>query len=78
MSARLKELFEEASRLPETERASLAALLIESLESEWDTGVDAAWATEIERRVGELDRGDVDAIPWAQVRERLLSRLDEG
>jgi putative addiction module component (TIGR02574 family) len=77
MSRTITELWQEASELPEKDRAVLAGLLIESLEGEPDEGVEAAWAAEVERRVAELDAGTVKSIPWDEVRQRLLSRLDE-
>jgi putative addiction module component (TIGR02574 family) len=39
--------------------------------------VEAAWAAEIERRVAELDASVVKAIPWEEVRQRLVDRLNE-
>ncbi len=69
------ELFREAAELSEEDRAALAGLLIESLESEADPGVEEAWAEEIDRRLAELDSGAVKTIPWETVRENLLRRL---
>lgn len=77
MSRTITELWKEASELSEKDRAVLAGLLIESLEGEPDEGVEAAWAAEVERRVAELDAGTVESIPWEEVRQRLLARLDE-
>ena len=77
MSRTFIELWKEASELSEKDRADLAGLLIESLEGEPDEGVDAAWAAEIERRVAQLEAGAVKSIPWEEVRQRLLDRLDE-
>jgi len=68
------ELFRQASELSEEERAALAGLLIESLESERDEGVDEAWAAEIARRVEELESGRVKPVPWETVRAGLLGR----
>ena len=70
------EIFREAAELSEQDRATLAGLLIESLEGEPDPDVEAAWAAEIERRVAELDAGTVKTIPWEEVRQRLLDRLN--
>ena len=77
MSRTLQELYREASELSENERAELAGLLLESLESEPEAGVEAAWAEEIERRVRELDSGNVKTIPWEQVRAQMHARLGE-
>lgn len=70
------DVWKEAAELSDEDRATLAGLLIESLEGEPDLGVEAAWAAEIEKRVAELDAGTVECIPWEQVRQRLLDRLN--
>jgi putative addiction module component (TIGR02574 family) len=69
-----KDVFRDATELSEHDRATLAGLLIESLEAEPDPDVEAAWAAEIERRVQEIDAGTVKTIPWEEVRQRLLDR----
>ncbi len=71
------ELFRQAADLSEEDRAALAGLLIESLESEIDPNLDEAWAEEIKRRLAELDSGIVEAVPWETVRANLIRRLDE-
>jgi putative addiction module component (TIGR02574 family) len=76
MSMTQKEVFEQALHLDERERAALASLLIESLEMEVEEGVEAAWLAEIERRVAELDSGAARAVPWEEVKARLLANLD--
>ena len=78
MSRTVIDLWKEAAELPDADRASLAGLLIESLEGEPDPDVEAAWAAEIEKRVAELDAGTVKNIPWEEVRQRLVDRLHGG
>lgn len=73
MSASVTQLFVEASHLDEGDRAALAGLLLESLDQEPSFGVEAAWAEEIERRVRELDSGEVETVPWEEVKNRLLA-----
>lgn len=77
MSRTFVELWKEASELSERDRADLAGLLIESLEGEPDEDVEAAWAAEVQKRVAELDAGTVQSIPWEEVRQRLIDRLNE-
>lgn len=77
MSRNVEELFREASDLPEIERAELTGLLLDSLESDRDPSVEAAWAEEIERRVRQIDSGEVKTIPWEEVRAKAYSRLHE-
>ncbi len=71
------ELFKQAAELSEEDRAALAGLLIDSLESETDPNVDEAWAEEIKRRLAELDSGVVGTVPWETVRTNLIRRLGE-
>jgi putative addiction module component (TIGR02574 family) len=77
MSQSVAQLFQQASELSEADRATLAALLIESLEPEHDADVEAAWAAEVERRVAALDAGAVTTVPWSAVRDELQRRLRE-
>ena len=76
MDRKVHELFREATEMSERDRAELAGLLLESLESEPDADVEAAWAEEVERRIRQLDAGEVKTIPWDQVRAQLHARLD--
>jgi hypothetical protein len=46
MANELRELFREALELTDSDRATLAGLLIESLEGPPDPDVEAAWAAE--------------------------------
>ena len=76
MSTHVTELFAKASALSDKDRATLAGLLIESLESETDPDVEEAWRIEIERRLAELDSGTVETVPWEVVRAKLLRRTE--
>jgi putative addiction module component (TIGR02574 family) len=77
MPRKLEELFEEASALPDHDRAELAGMLLDTLEGEPDPDVEAAWAEEVERRVRQVDAGEVTLIPWEQVRAELFSRTTD-
>jgi len=79
MTAPADRVLQDALGLSEQERAEIAVRLIESLDVASDAEaaeVEAAWAAEIERRVAELDAGTVKSIPWEEVRQRLLDRLN--
>jgi putative addiction module component (TIGR02574 family) len=65
-------LFKEASALDEHERATLAGLLLESIEQEPDPEIEEAWKVEIERRIKELDSGAATLIPWEEVKAKLF------
>jgi putative addiction module component (TIGR02574 family) len=71
MTRVVEQLYEQASRLPEADRAELAGLLLESIEDPPDEGVEEAWAAEIERRMAEYRAGRMKTIPWSEVRAHL-------
>jgi len=72
-----KDLYESAMSLNDQDRAELVGMLLESLDIEQEPGVEAAWIEEIERRVTELDSGEVESVPWSEVRSRVFaSRAD--
>jgi putative addiction module component (TIGR02574 family) len=68
------QILKDALALPTEARAALAGSLLESLDTEVDEDAEAAWATEVNRRVAELDSGRVKTVPWAEVRRRLAAR----
>ena len=72
----LGQIFREASELPERDRAALAGLLIESLDPQDESEVEAAWEREIGRRITELDDGSVETVSWEDVRRQLFGRQD--
>ena len=71
MSKTTENILNNAMRLSTTERAELAAALLASLDGEPDDAVEAAWATEIQRRVERVRSGEAKGRPWSEVRERL-------
>jgi putative addiction module component (TIGR02574 family) len=68
------ELLEEAMRLDPKERATLMRLLVDRLDAESEEGAEETWRAEIERRITELDSGQVQAVPWEELRARLYQR----
>ena len=74
MSTPVSELFRQASELDEHDRATLAGLLLESLEHEVDENVESAWQEEIERRLAELEADRVQLVPWDEVKAKLMGR----
>lgn len=75
MSDTLAELKQKASQLSDVERAELALSLIESLDGPGDPDVEEAWRVEIERRIGQFERGEVQLIPGDEVFAKLRRRL---
>jgi putative addiction module component (TIGR02574 family) len=67
-----RQILDAAMTLPDSERAILAAELIDSLDPAFDADHEAAWSAEIARRISAFDAGDTKTVPWAEVRARIL------
>lgn len=79
MSRATQALLDDALRLTASERADLAALLIESLDAEAeDEGVEASWESEIRTRLEDLDHGKVQTVPWSEARRMILDDGEES
>ena len=78
MSRQMREIVTEALALPPEARAALADTLLDSLDSEIGETAEAAWRSEIARRVRELDSGAALPAPWPEVRRRLMAAFDNG
>ena len=73
MTSRAQELLREAVTLPIGERADVAAELLASLdadETDSPVEVEAAWASEIQRRARRVMAGESGGIPWSDGRQR--------
>ncbi len=71
-------LLDEALKLSAEERAGLAARLLRSLDDVGDEAFDQAayddaWGAEIEKRAGEVARGEVRPVPWDEARKRIAT-----
>jgi putative addiction module component (TIGR02574 family) len=71
-----KELLDAALALDPADRARLAKDIIASLDETVE--VEPEFASEIERRIREIDSGAVKAISWAEVKARIASRRRAG
>ncbi len=76
--SKAQQVLREALALPPKARADIAGTLLRSLDERDDSGVDAAWAAEVEDRLGEIESGQAKLIPWHRVRRRLESRVSRG
>ena len=73
MQPDIGELIEAALKLPPEARGALASRLIDSLqEGDVDADAEAAWESEIARRLEGLDAGQVKSIPWSEARQQIL------
>jgi putative addiction module component (TIGR02574 family) len=75
MNASIQELLNTALRLPDNDRANLAASLIKSLDETFDSDAQTAWAEEVRRRLADLDRGTTQAIPWDEARQTIAGHV---
>lgn len=78
MGAALKELEEQALRLPPNERGELIHRLIVSLDGNTHDSAEAiaqAWDDEIARRVADMDAGRVQWIPADEVMAKLRDKI---
>jgi|CXWL01.1.fsa_nt_gi putative addiction module component (TIGR02574 family) len=62
MTQKSQVLLEEALKLTAYERAEVAEQLIASLDEVPDSGVEQAWQEEVQRRIQQIDRGEVELI----------------
>ena len=77
MSTLVEELSARAKTLSAEDRARLAEELLESLDKEPESEVEAAWDREIERRVAEVESGSVKLVSAEDVHaeaRRLIRR----
>jgi putative addiction module component (TIGR02574 family) len=65
------ELLHNAMKLPPEARAALAGSLLQSLDNSVDADAEAAWSTEIERRIGQLDDGSAKLVNWEDARRKI-------
>ena len=82
MSEQTQAILDAAMKLSVAERSALANQLMLSLDEEPLTkgeldAMDALWAPEIRRRVAELESGQVQCIPWAEVDARIRKIVGE-
>lgn len=62
MTDKSQAIVEQALKLSPTERAEVAEKLIVSLDEVPDTDVEQAWQEEIQRRIQQIDCGEVELI----------------
>ena len=64
-------VFEEALSLPSDERIGLIQKLLMSLNLPIQGEIDRLWAEEAERRVSQIEQGEVELIPGDRVFARI-------
>jgi putative addiction module component (TIGR02574 family) len=74
MSGSIEHLKSELLQLPTDQRAELAHVLIDSLDEDMDADVEAAWDSEVARRMEQIDRGEARGEPAETVFARLREK----
>jgi len=75
MSALFDEIEKQSRLLTAAERATLARILIEGLDSGLDAEVEQLWVSEAQRRYQAYLRGEIEALPGDEVMTRARNRL---
>lgn len=75
MTNRARDLEVQALELTPEERARLAERLIASLDPETDPRAEELWLGEAERRLSEIESGDLSTVPAEQVIEKARTKL---
>jgi hypothetical protein len=73
----IEQLIKEILSLPSLSRALLAETLVESLEFDTDSTLQATWVTEAKRRRDEVRNGTVQPIPGAEALDQVRQLLQE-
>ena len=74
MSVISDKVFDEALSLPADARVSLIEKLLTSLNLPTQADIDRLWADEAERRLAQIDRGEVELIPGNEVFTRIRKK----
>ncbi len=74
MSTVSDKVMDEVLALPADARMSLVEKLIASLNLPTQPEIDRVWAEEAERRVAQIDRGEVELIPGEEVFAKLRQK----
>ena len=75
MAEKTTALLQQALALSDRERAELASLLMDSLDTTMDQDAESAWDGEIARRIAELDAGTAQTMGWEQVRRKVSAKI---
>ena len=74
MTTAVRKIVDQALSLPADARMSLVEKLLVSLNLPVQADIERLWAREAERRVSEIDRGDVKLVPGEEVFARIRKK----
>lgn len=75
MSPNAESLLEAALALPDRDRLEIAEALSASVQSANQPPFDESWKAIIQRRSQEIESGDVETIPWSEVKRQVREEL---
>ena len=75
MSTHFNDIERQARSLPVKEKAALARLLIEDLDTSVDADADQLWLDEAQRRYDAYLKGELEALPGDDVMTRARNRI---
>jgi putative addiction module component (TIGR02574 family) len=76
MSTLFEELQRQARTLKPKEKAALARILIDELDTSVDADVEQLWIDEAQRRYEAYLRGELQALPGDDVMKRARGRIE--
>ncbi|MCG2588829.1 addiction module protein [Rhodohalobacter sulfatireducens] len=65
-----KKIRKQALELSHQERAELAHMLIDSLQSEKEFNSEEAWSKELKKRIDRYEQSESSAKPWSEVKKK--------
>lgn len=74
MSADLEKIYHEALALTADARMSLIERLLSSLHLPTPAEIDCLWAEEAERRVSQIEKGEVELVSGEEVFAKILEK----
>ena len=74
MTDAAEKVLDEAMKLPEGERRTLALCLLDSVGDEPPEDVETAWLEEARRRLESFRTARAQAVPWDEARLRIFNR----
>ena len=74
MTAMTDKVIEEALSLPADTRLNLVEKLITSLNLPIDEDIDRLWAEEAERRISQIEAGEVRLVPGEEVFSKIRAK----
>ena len=74
MTTATESLLEQVLALPDDERHEFLSLLQERLPELADEQLSEVWIDELDRRLADVESGNVPTVKWESVKERLLAK----